>query len=410
MPSGPPLLQNRQPGLLLLSMVVSTHGDVHSKDRSERSSSTAMAAPSTSSPGGCDGDDEGAGESFVEPAMFVCESYALRQFAFGPEPVVLRTLLASSTDYDLTGQIVWPGAELLATHLAASPGELAGAAVLELGAGVSEQATLPPPHLKSAVPPSMDSRELTWAPVPSCCTGLVGLLCAWWCSKVVMTDHNDVVLKVLQSNIDLHNEEIQASGHHQGMVHASRLASSWVVWHAFLLARSKWQPSAWSLAAVAAEVSCAKLEWGDEDQTECIAAAHPAGFDLIIGADIYILSSRSRAASAPLAYLLFRLVKQMPRYQQASIPRLFDTVLRFGRRPAQGRPSSRMLLAYVFRTRSVDVLVHAEAEARGLRLVEVPGTRRKVASGTLEGLVYEAAVPDLGSSDSVDSGGTAALT
>eukprot|EP00850_Spirogloea_muscicola_P020513 SM000218S06609 [mRNA] locus=s218:124088:126134:- [translate_table: standard] len=337
-----------------------------------------MAASSMSSPGGCDGDGDGAGESFFEPAMFVCESYALQEFTFGPERVVLRTLLASSSkragsststtppasaatataatacvpaavsaapqlcpqyhaehrllaavvgvftaDYDLTGQIVWPGAELLATHLAASPGELAGAAVLELGAGVGEQATLPLPTSKSAALPSMDSRELTWAPVPSCCTGLVGLLCARWCSKVVMTDHNDVVLKVLQSNIDLHNEEVQASGHHQ------------------------------------------------------------AADSLAVGLyGMHFCSQKASGSRAPGA---------LPPLQR--------------RRPAQGRPSSRMLLAYVFRTRSVDVLVHAEAEARGLSLVELPGTRRKVSNKTLEGLVYAAAVPDLGSSDSADSDG-----
>eukprot|EP00850_Spirogloea_muscicola_P013517 SM000092S24485 [mRNA] locus=s92:230783:232892:+ [translate_table: standard] len=270
-------------------MVVSTVGDVRSKDWSDRLASTAMAASSTSSPGDCDGDGEGAGEIYFEPAMFVCESYALREFAFGPERVVLRTLLAASTDYDLTGQIVWPGAELLATHLAASPGELAGAAVLELGAGV----------------------------------GLVGLLCARWCSKVVMTDHNDVVLKVLQSNIDLHNEEVQASGHHQ--------------------------------------------------------AADPLAVGLY---GMHFCSQEASGSRAPGA---------LPPLQR--------------RRPGQSRSSCRMLLAYVSRTRSVDMLVHAEAEARGLRLVELPGTRRKVASGTLEGLVYEAAVPDLGSSNSADSGG-----
>jgi predicted nicotinamide N-methyase len=75
---------------------------------------------------------------------FVCREYATRVFSFPRPPplppleVPLDCLSAASTDFDLTGQIVWPVSRLVAQYLASGPGVaelLRGARVLELGAG-----------------------------------------------------------------------------------------------------------------------------------------------------------------------------------------------------------------------------------------------------------------------------------
>ena len=74
-----------------------------------------------------------------------------------------------AADYDLTGQILWPAASMLAGYLAANPALLENCTcACELGAGL----------------------------------GLVGLLAAQAC-PVVLTDHNDVVLRVLGRNAEL---------------------------------------------------------------------------------------------------------------------------------------------------------------------------------------------------------------
>jgi hypothetical protein len=43
-----------------------------------------------------------------------------------------------TADYDLTGQLVWPGAELLSEYLSKNQGRVKGSSVLELGAGLGE--------------------------------------------------------------------------------------------------------------------------------------------------------------------------------------------------------------------------------------------------------------------------------
>lgn len=80
----------------------------------------------------------------------------------------------------------------------------------------------------------------------------------------MLTDHNEIVLKVLKQNIDL-----QLS---------SEIASC-------------------------AEITSEKLEWGNHDQLSQILKQFPEGFDLIIGADICF-----QQCSIPL---LFETVQQL---------------------------------------------------------------------------------------------------
>jgi predicted nicotinamide N-methyase len=74
-------------------------------------------------------------EDAFDAGLFVCEDYVDVTVAGG---VTLRASTAACTDFDLTGQVVWPAAHLLADYVTSPAGRavVAGAAVLELGAGV----------------------------------------------------------------------------------------------------------------------------------------------------------------------------------------------------------------------------------------------------------------------------------
>ncbi|KAH6814810.1 putative methyltransferase family protein [Perilla frutescens var. frutescens] len=84
-------------------------------------------------------------------------------------PVCFKGLtIHVAADFDLTGQMVWPGAELLNGYLSKNSDMLRGCSVIELGSGV----------------------------------GITGILCSRFCSEVVMTDHND---EILTRNVELHD-------------------------------------------------------------------------------------------------------------------------------------------------------------------------------------------------------------
>ncbi|KAK6138281.1 hypothetical protein DH2020_027972 [Rehmannia glutinosa] len=193
-----------------------------------------------------------------------------------------------AADFDLTGQLVWPGAELLNDYLSQNADILRGCSVIELGSGV----------------------------------GITGLLCGRFCSKVVMTDHNE---EILTRNIELHDSS-------QNLVCSAGLKAE-------------------------------KLEWGNSEQLDCILQKHPEGFDLVLGADIYILICTIRA----------------------SIPLLFDTVEKL-LQVSRGK-KCRFILAYVSRAKVMDDMVTSEATRHGLRISEVAGTRAAIRN--LEGCIYE---------------------
>ncbi|CAL2256033.1 unnamed protein product [Prunus armeniaca] len=117
---------------------------------------------------------EGEGEEedivCLDESFFIDDNYQLTTFTFGSQVIELLCLQSASTDFDLTGQLVWPGAMLLNDYLSKNAELLQGCTVLELGSGV----------------------------------GITGILCSRFCSKVVLTDHNEEVLKILKKNIELH--------------------------------------------------------------------------------------------------------------------------------------------------------------------------------------------------------------
>ncbi|CAI9781318.1 unnamed protein product [Fraxinus pennsylvanica] len=163
---------------------------------------------------------EGEGEDdeivCLDGSFFIDDNYQLTTFTFGSHVLELYCLQSSSTDFDLTGQLVWPGAVLLNDYLSKNVETLQGRSVIELGSGV----------------------------------GITGMLCSRFCREVVLTDHNEEVLKILKKNIEL-QESSQNS-------------------------------------LCCAELKFEKLEWGNSDQLNSILQGHPKKFDLVLGADIYI--------------------------------------------------------------------------------------------------------------------------
>ena len=90
--------------------------------------------------------------------MYTDTDYKKVQYTFGDKQVSVYALLAASTDYDLTGQIVWQAAKVFSEWLCfGKNGQelLGGRNVLELGSG----------------------------------PGLGGFLSAHWASKVAFTDY-----------------------------------------------------------------------------------------------------------------------------------------------------------------------------------------------------------------------------
>ncbi|WZY82580.1 hypothetical protein YC2023_028964 [Brassica napus] len=227
----------------------------------------------------------------LDESFFVNDDYQLTTFTFGSNVLELYCLQSASTDFDLTGQLVWPGAMLMNGYLSDNADILQGCSVLEFGSGV----------------------------------GITGVLCSKFCRKVVFTDHNDEVLKILKKNIELHE-------------HSS--------------------PSA--------ELEAAKLEWGNTDHLGEILLKHSDGFDLILGADIYILLCSVR-------------------FQQSSVPLLFDSVEQLLRIREHG--NCKFILAYVSRARQMDAAILKEGSQHGMLMNEVPGTRCTV--GNLEGVIFE---------------------
>ncbi|XP_039015313.1 protein N-lysine methyltransferase METTL21A-like isoform X1 [Hibiscus syriacus] len=164
----------------------------------------------------------------LDASFFINDNYQLTTFTFGSHVLQLYCLQSASTDFDLTGQLVWPGAMLLNDFLSKNAELLQGCSMIELGSGV----------------------------------GITGMLCSRFCRQILLTDHNEEVLKILRRNI-----ELNASAENPGFC-----------------------------SALEAE----KLEWGNSDQINRILHRYPGGFDLILGADIC--------------------------FQQSSVPLLFDTV------------------------------------------------------------------------------------
>ena len=124
-------------------------------------------------PVGTDDDDEGNLYN-----LFVCEDYVEKSWTFGELVQPLLCSNMSSTEYDLTGQIVWPACVLLSWFIYQNRELFRGQNVLELGAGC----------------------------------GLGGFVAAHYASKCIITDGNDIVCSLLDQNkVHLQTDHVQVS-------------------------------------------------------------------------------------------------------------------------------------------------------------------------------------------------------
>lgn len=100
--------------------------------------------------------------------LFVSRDY--REFTFKYKDVVesIKHCDSATTDFDLTGQIVWPASEALAMYIVDHSNEFTNRTVLELGAGA----------------------------------GLSGIVCSNFCKRIILTDGNDLVVELLSLNAE----------------------------------------------------------------------------------------------------------------------------------------------------------------------------------------------------------------
>ena len=106
--------------------------------------------------------------------MFTDNNYQELVYEYGDYSQTLQALKTASTDYDLTGQIVWQAADIFAKFLlTGTQGQdlLAGKSVLEVGSG----------------------------------PGLGGFVASKWARRVVLSDYQDIVLDLMESNISRYN-------------------------------------------------------------------------------------------------------------------------------------------------------------------------------------------------------------
>jgi len=110
--------------------------------------------------------DSDSAELF-DASLFLNENYKIQEFVFGDIKFRAKLSEAGSTDYDLTGQVIWPAAPLLCQYLVKNSSSFQGKRILEVGSGV----------------------------------GVTGLLAAHICCQVVVTDHIKTVMKILDENV-----------------------------------------------------------------------------------------------------------------------------------------------------------------------------------------------------------------
>lgn len=108
------------------------------------------------------------------PDLFICRDYTLQVVSLELHDgtileVPMKASAGSTTDYDLTGQTVWPAARMLSSFILSHGEFFQNRAVLELGCG----------------------------------TGLVGLVSSLFASKVLITDGNEEIVQLAEENVNL---------------------------------------------------------------------------------------------------------------------------------------------------------------------------------------------------------------
>ena len=105
-------------------------------------------------------------ESIFDPDLFISRDYQTLTFTYKDISQSLYSLKSSSTDFDLTGQIIWPAAEYLSQYIIDNSSIFQDKDILELGSGA----------------------------------GLSGLVASIYAKNVVLTDGNDIVCELMEKN------------------------------------------------------------------------------------------------------------------------------------------------------------------------------------------------------------------
>lgn len=248
---------------------------------------------------------------------------------------------AASTDFDLTGQVLWPAAALLAGYLVAGEGEEGEE---EQGGGGERRE-------------SSRGRSLTSASTSACelgaGLGLSGLAAVAFSGlrRLVLTDGSDVVLRVLERNAErvkemLAEKEKEKEGGGGGGEEEKKR-----------------------------EVSTFLLHWGDDGAATALLRQHSfggRGFDLLLGADVTYSLSALPALFSTAAMLL----KEEEEEGEGEAKEKKEN-----KNESQKKPAPTFLLSYVSRSKALDRAVPLEAERAGFDVEEVEGTRRRLPGG-----------------------------
>jgi len=277
-----------------------------------------------------DGGGENSYEDAFDASLFLNEEYVSVSVPFGEveeegegrERFSLDLLCsqAASTDFDLTGQVLWPAAALLASYLVA--GE-------EGGTGEKSRGR------------SLAARSRSGACELGAGLGLSGLAAVAFSGlrRLVLTDGSDVVLRVLERN-------------------ARRVATSSCSAEAEAEKRER-------------EVSVSGLEWGDEAAAAALRREHSMnGFDLLLGADVTYSHSALPALFSTAAMLLREREEDEDEEDEDE-----------GERKKEKPPVPTFLLGYVSRSLALDRAVPREAEKAGFEVEVVAGSRRRLPGG-----------------------------
>ncbi|KRX00002.1 hypothetical protein PPERSA_05504 [Pseudocohnilembus persalinus] len=116
-------------------------------------------------------------EQGFDPNMFINTEYELENYEYKGIKQQCYCLKSGSTDYDLTGQIIWRAATQLAEYIIDNQDLFRDKVVLELGAGV----------------------------------GVSGLVCSQFAKKVYITDGNEIVSDLMDKNVQFaQNKNVEA--------------------------------------------------------------------------------------------------------------------------------------------------------------------------------------------------------
>jgi hypothetical protein len=210
--------------------------------------------------------------------FFVNEDYVEKKWSFqNVKDLSILCSSMSSTDYDLTGQIVWPASVILSWFIDHNFGLFQGKKIIELGAGC----------------------------------GLAGILAARFAKEVILTDGNDIVLRLLQKN--------------QSFLHLSNVQVTKLMW------------------GINSEV----LKLKDNEST-----TYP---DYIVGADIILWPNQLRSLLFTIRWLLFARLNEI--HKETTTATSFQP---------------KAFISYVVRANNTTNLLFSLAEQMGFVINSVP--------------------------------------